>query len=335
MSTDSGNEESGESNQQSEKTRKGKGFLSIIVFLIAVVGVSLIVVSMQGPTIPQIEGYGGNQNPFVGIPNVAIAAFGIFGTIFFLFAGGMLLVVAFVVYLISKSARPLRNFACIFAFVFVVIAIVFATETIEDNKQDSERIHFANILGGHDIDKWRRPHAPGPFEDYYDSGEKAVEGQYDVNKKMSGLWTQWRVTGEVAGQQIYVDGLLDGTVRSWPPGHVRPNESVYRFGQRLHSASFFADGSIEQESNYTVGEDGKPHSSTTGWYESGEVRFQMSHINGVLHSATNWYENGQKKSETFPTLSNQFLVERSWSASGVAVPCEGRGALHDNVYCID
>jgi hypothetical protein len=106
MSTDSGNEDSGESGQQSEKASKGKGFLGIFVFLIAVGGVVLIVVSGQDPSIPQIEGYGGNQNPFVGIPNVAIGAMGIFETFMYLIAGGILLAVALVVALIrNKNGR--------------------------------------------------------------------------------------------------------------------------------------------------------------------------------------------------------------------------------------
>ena len=98
--------------EQSEKTPKGKGFLGILVFLIAVGGVVLIVVSGQDPSIPQIEGYGGNQNPFVGISNVAIGAVGLFETFMYLIAGGILLVVALVVALIRNrngrrsSSRP-------------------------------------------------------------------------------------------------------------------------------------------------------------------------------------------------------------------------------------
>jgi hypothetical protein len=113
MSTDSGNEDSDESGQQSEKASKGKGFLGIFVFLIAVGGVVLIIMSGQDPSIPQIEGYGGNQNPFVGITNVAIGFFGIFEMILLLLAGGALLVVALVVALVlrivrRKSQRPPR-----------------------------------------------------------------------------------------------------------------------------------------------------------------------------------------------------------------------------------
>ena len=111
MPTDSGHEDSGESNQQSEKTPKGKGFLGILVFLIAVVGVVLIVVSGQDPSVPQIKGYGGNQNPFVGIPNLGIGVLGLFETFMYLIAGGILLVVALVVTLVlrivrRKSQRP-------------------------------------------------------------------------------------------------------------------------------------------------------------------------------------------------------------------------------------
>jgi hypothetical protein len=108
MSTDSGNEDSGESNQQSEKTPKGKGFLGILVFLIAVGGVVLIVMSGQDPSIPQIEGYGGNQNPLVGIPNVAIGAVGIFETFMYLLAGGALLVISLIGFAIWRNFERIK-----------------------------------------------------------------------------------------------------------------------------------------------------------------------------------------------------------------------------------
>jgi hypothetical protein len=70
-------------------------------------------VSGQDPSIPQIKGSGGNQNPFVGIPNLAIGVLGLFETLMYLIAGGILLVVALVVALIRnrigrKSQRPPR-----------------------------------------------------------------------------------------------------------------------------------------------------------------------------------------------------------------------------------
>jgi antitoxin component YwqK of YwqJK toxin-antitoxin module len=334
MSTDSGNEDSGESSQQSEKTPNGKVFLGILIFLTAVGGVVLITMSGQEPSLPQIEGVDGN--PIVGRINAVSGALGFIETLMYLIAGGILLVIALVVYIIlRKSPRPWLTIAGLGAFVFVVIAFKVATETIQDNKQDSERIRAANILRGHDFDKWRRPHAPGPFVDYYDSGEKAVEGQYDVNKKMSGLWTQWRETGELAEETMWVDGLLNGTHKSWPPGHVRPDESEYRSGQPLHVFKYYAGGKIMYESKDTYGEDGKRHSSTTQWYESGQARNQSTHIDGLLQGATGWHENGQKKSETFPHESNQYMLKRSWSASGVAVPCAGRRWLSNGVLCID
>ena len=108
MSTDSGNEDSGESGQQSEKASKGKGFLGIFVFLIAVGGVVLIIMSGQDPSIPQIEGYGGNQNPFVGITNAASGVFGIFEMILLLLAGGALLVISLIGFAIWRNFERIK-----------------------------------------------------------------------------------------------------------------------------------------------------------------------------------------------------------------------------------
>jgi antitoxin component YwqK of YwqJK toxin-antitoxin module len=333
---------------QGEKTSKGKMLLGILVILCAVGGVALLFVAGQDELIPQIEGYGGNQNPFVGIPNLVM---GVGSIVLLLILGSTLLGISAIGFAIWRwSSRPWRTVARLCAIVFVVIAVQVAIETSQENKQESERIRAANILRGHDFKKWSQPHAPGSFADYYDSGEKAVEGQYDVNKKMSGLWTQWRETGEVAGETMWVDGLRNGTQKSWPTDHVRPDEQEVRSGQLLHRVFYFADGQIKQEeseyrptgysplplhtvryfangqimqeSNVIVGEDGKWHDSTTGWYESGEITFQTIHIDSVLHSATHWYENGHKEYETFRHESRHFYLQRNWTASGVAIPCD-------------
>jgi hypothetical protein len=108
MPTDSGNEDSDESNQQSEKTPKGDGLLGIFVFLIAVGGATLIFISSLEPSIPQIEGYGGNQNPFVGIANVGIGVLGIFEMILFLLAGGALLVISLIGFAIWRNFERIK-----------------------------------------------------------------------------------------------------------------------------------------------------------------------------------------------------------------------------------
>ncbi len=109
MPTDSGTEDSNEPNQQSEKTRKGKSFLGILVILIAVGGATLIFMSGQDSSVPQIEGYGGNQNPFVGITNVGIGVMGFFETIFLLLAGGALLVISLIGFAIWRKIKPIKE----------------------------------------------------------------------------------------------------------------------------------------------------------------------------------------------------------------------------------
>lgn len=316
-------DEPNEPNEQSEKTPKGKRFLGILVILIAVGGTALIFTSGQDWSTPYITGGGGNQNPLVGIPNAAIFFGESVGRIFVLLAGGILLVIAAIGFVIWRtSSRPWRTVARLSAFVFVVTAVVATISTVSDNKLEREKTHAKNVLRGNNMNEWGQPHAPGPFVDYYDSGEKAVEGQYDVNQKMSGLWTVWRETGEVRWEATYADGLKDGMSKSWTPGHVGPDEMEYRSGQNLHAKIYFADGQMMQESNSTFGEDGKLHDSTTEWYESRQVRVQWIHIDGQLHSVNEWYENGQKLSEVIISdRRDRVLIDRRWTLSGVEVPC--------------
>jgi len=79
-----------------KKSSLANKLLGIFVVLIAVGGAVLIFIGTQGPTVPLIEGFGGTQNPLVGIPNVAIGALGIFEVLFFIAAGIALLVISLI-----------------------------------------------------------------------------------------------------------------------------------------------------------------------------------------------------------------------------------------------
>ena len=337
-----------DTHEQSEKTSLGKKLLGIFVILIAVGGALLMLASRYDWPVPYIEGFGGNQNPLVGIPNSMIFLGEMSARVFLARVGAILLagsVIAFVVgFLIWRtSSRPWRTVARLSASVFVVTAVVAFSSTISDNRLERQKTHAENVLRGNNMNIWRQLHAPGPFVDYYDNGQKAVEGQYDVNQKMSGLWTGWRETGEVRWEGTFVDGLSDGMFKYWTAGHVRPSEREFGAGHSLHGLWYYADGQIkgesistrvERDSNSSFGYgDYVWHQSITGWYPSQKVKYQSNSIHGTLQNQITWFENGQKESEKVLSETQNYWIERRWTSRGDAVPCIEGELVSNQTYC--
>ena len=335
MPTDSGNEDSDESNQQSEKTPKGDGLLGLFVFLIAVGGATLIFIISLEPSIPQIEGYGGNQNPFVGIANVGIGVLGIFETIVFLImAGVILLVVVPVGYIIRRSPRSLRTAARIFAFVFVLFCVGAIFSTISDNKrdelrarrmveavEDQKQFSVTNETFEEQLLKYHEPHPPGPFNEHYKSGQKGVEGNYDLNGKMDGQWTRWRKDGDLKWTGTLVDGLFEGTLSTYAPvvwlskeGAKKERDDVYRLGTIQQTTTYDRRGKKEIEVDYLTGI--KRHA--TGYW-SGENERKKQEITysdqGMVGPETRWYSNGQTAYQSI-FVDGEKISETCWTDSG-------------------
>jgi antitoxin component YwqK of YwqJK toxin-antitoxin module len=180
------------------------------------------------------------------------------------------LVIALVVYIIlRKSPRPLRTVALISAFVFVVFCGVAINSTISDNKRDEERARRVEnqkrFSGRYEtfedqLLKYHEPHPPGPFNEYYKSGNKGVEGNYDLNGKMDGQWTRWQSGGELQWTGTLVDGLFEGTLSTyeWVPwlskGTKKERDDVYRLGIIQQTTTYDYRGEKESEVYFVDGE---------------------------------------------------------------------------------
>lgn len=118
--------------EQREKLSIEKELFRILVILIAVGGVTLLITSATHEP-SQIRGYGGNQNPFVGIANLGLGVFGIFEIIFYAIAGALLLGIAAIgLFIWRKSPRTMRAIVRIVAIGCVVWAGTTIIATVSD-----------------------------------------------------------------------------------------------------------------------------------------------------------------------------------------------------------
>ena len=156
--------------ERSEKIPRGKKRLGIFFFLMGVVGALLMLASRYDWPVPYIEGFGGNQNPLVGIPN-SIMFLGEFSARLLLIRAGAILlagsVIAFVVgFLLWRIfRRPMRIVAGIFAVSFVALVVTTMVANNSDSRNERQElrqtISETNTQRGNDMNTWRQPHAPG------------------------------------------------------------------------------------------------------------------------------------------------------------------------------
>ena len=113
----------------------------------------------------------------------------------------------------------------------------------------------------------------GPFTEFYDSGEKKIEGQYSA------------------------DGKLNGLIKGWYPGGQLKYERLYTAGDYVGGREWFANGQLGWERKDVTTGDYKEH-RVTRWYESGQIRSEgVYRRTGAYGLHTGWYSTGQKACE--------------------------------------
>jgi hypothetical protein len=198
-----------------------------IVIISAVAGVILLIGGTGSISIPYIEGGGGNQNPLVGISNALTFADNAVIHIVMLVVGGVFLLFSAIGFIIWRATHERRRIA---APIYAVAWVAFIGSLVDDLQHPApsirdevrsavaeiryERAHFTRQCVHHDcfnseIDKFSKPHAPGPFTEFYKSGQIGVEGQYDLSGEMDGQWTKFHRDGQMDWQASVVHG-------AWP-----------------------------------------------------------------------------------------------------------------------
>ncbi|WP_296385540.1 energy transducer TonB [Winogradskyella sp.] len=153
----------------------------------------------------------------------------------------------------------------------------------------------------------------GPFQDYYDSGELKIEGQYK-NKKKVGEWKRYYKDGQISRLYSYNKGKLNKEEVSYYKngkvsnktekvgedyisfGYYKSGELNYEKQQKTgYYKSYYKSGAIDIEANYLEYElvgIWKKH------YENGQIKWLVEYKNGYRDGVyKNFYENGDLKLE--------------------------------------
>lgn len=212
-------------NERNVANYVGRILFGTIVVLSAVAGVILLFGGMGGISIPYAEGFGGNQNPLVGIHNVRTFFTNSMLHSVMRFLGVVMLLISFVGIGVWRVAEPKRQKAI---RIYVVVSVVLIGLIVVDMWPSSstekkvdpfaemryDQAHFSVMYEDFNAQwqKYRKPHAPGPFTEFYKSGEIGVEGQYDLYGQMGGQWTRFWTNGDFWWQASFVGGEIQGKI---------------------------------------------------------------------------------------------------------------------------
>jgi antitoxin component YwqK of YwqJK toxin-antitoxin module len=133
----------------------------------------------------------------------------------------------------------------------------------------------------------------GPFEQWYPSGSKFIEGQYAKGQR-TGEWKVLHENGKLNKIEKYVDGKLDGRWTVYREDGAPDRQVSFHAGQRDGHWNYF-DTTGQQKTAEEEYSDGKPDGVWLLFYPNGKKQRELHYRNGRPDGTlTEWYENGQK-----------------------------------------
>jgi uncharacterized protein len=102
-------------------------------------------------------------------------------------------------------------------------------------------------------------------------GRKQREGEFALGKR-TGTWRTWHEGLQLATEEPYVEGVLEGLAVEYDSAGVRRAEREYKAGQpHGESREFHPDGSPAARIAYS---EGVPHGPQSRWYENGVLQME-------------------------------------------------------------
>ena len=287
------NEETDEQNTETSKTGALSGRFAVVL---ALLGAALIIFSGNGPSMPYIEGHGGNQNPLVGIPNAAMSLVGM-ALAFVVFKTGQLMLVISAISTaiwVATNNNKTKNYVAL-GVVAMAVGIAGFGNVFEFSKKTAPMYlqpgyYPANPWMGICSAKYTRK---GLDVFSYGNRQKAFEG-HSVAGVSQGLHTGWYENGQKSFEVNCVDGKNEGLEVGW-----------YENGQK----------SVEH--NVLKGEYGSPYEGLMQeWHENGQMSSETKLANGQSISYIAWHPNGQKAAEkTHGQEASEYLFTE-WHDNG-------------------
>ena len=114
-------------------------------------------------------------------------------------------------------------------------------KSIRPDNKDGHFIYY-NPLGGKQMEcHYRNNLLHGPYEEWYDSGQKKVS-QYFNEDKLDGPFSSWREDGTSRLQAHYSEGVKNGSFISYYTNGQKARKDLYEKDQLIEGQCFTTDG---------------------------------------------------------------------------------------------
>lgn len=138
----------------------------------------------------------------------------------------------------------------------------------------------------------------GDYREWHQNGMAAVAGAYSDDGVKVGEWKTSYPNGLDRRVERFVDGELEGEVLEWHPDGSLAMKGGYRTGKREGDWETYFQGTEEAVNEQSTWNDDMIVGSLKVFYETGELRMEVPHVNGVPEGAQRvFYKNGELERE--------------------------------------
>ena len=279
----------------------------------------LMIGGLDSWTMPFIKGYGGNQNPLVGIPNSAMFLVGLGGHLIQYAVGKGLLAISAIsiaIWVITDNNKT-KNYVAL-----SLAAIVLGVAWYGNGSSSSKKTAPTHLQAGWYIrDPWMgicgdRYTRTGLDVFSYPNKKKVFEG-HSVAGVSQGLQTGWYENGQKRFEVNCVNGENEGLQVGWHENGQKRFEKNFVNGGYVSSTEWYENGQKSSESSRS-GDEYVGTVTETGWYQNGQMASETTYdLEQSEKLVTVWHDNGQLKSRVSykDDLPQQDIVT-TWHANG-------------------
>ena len=138
----------------------------------------------------------------------------------------------------------------------------------------------------------------GDYREWHQNGMAAIAGAYSDDGVKVGEWKAIYPNGIDQRLERFVDGELEGEVLEWHPDGSLAMKGAYASGKRVGEWETYYQGTEEAVNEQSTWEGDRIVGSLKVFYETGELRMEVAHVNGIPEGAQRvFYKNGELERE--------------------------------------